>query len=114
MRFHEKLNEYIQSIPCTAKELSDASGLSAATLSRYRSGERVPEMNAEAFHQLCSAIAQIAGDKQVQNMTKESVREGFLACSDIITVDREQLRQNFNTLIALLNINISKIGRAHV
>ena len=109
MRFHEKLNEYIQSIPCTAKELSDASGLSAATLSRYRSGERVPEMNAEAFHQLCSAIAQIAGDKQVQNMTKESVREGFLACSDIITVDREQLRQNFNTLIALLNINISRL-----
>lgn len=49
MNFHEKLNEYIQMLPCTAKELSELSGLSAATLSRYRSGERVPDMHSSAF-----------------------------------------------------------------
>ena len=49
MNFHEKLNEYIQMLSCTAKELSELSGLSAATLSRYRSGERVPDMRSSAF-----------------------------------------------------------------
>lgn len=56
MNFHEKLNEYIQMLSCTAKELSELSGLSAATLSRYRSGERVPDMRSSTFSQLCSAL----------------------------------------------------------
>lgn len=49
MKFNEKLNEYINNLPCTAKELCELSGLSAATLSRYRSGERIPEMNSDAL-----------------------------------------------------------------
>mgnify|MGYP004679359875 CR=1 FL=1 len=64
MKFHEQLNEYIQRIDCTAKELSDASGLSPATLSRYRSGERVPGIDTKAFRQLTVAIVQIADKKQ--------------------------------------------------
>lgn len=43
MKFCDKLNEYIGALACTAKELSEQSGISAATISRYRSGERVPE-----------------------------------------------------------------------
>ena len=109
MYFHEKLNEYIQTIPCTAKEVSDLSGLSAATLSRYRSGERVPEMRSPAFSQLCSAIAVLAERKGLSGITCDSVQNSFLSCSNLITVDREQLRYNFNTLISLLNINLSRL-----
>ncbi len=109
MNFHEKLNEYIQTIPCTAKEISELSGLSAATLSRYRSGERVPEMRSPAFSQLCSAIAVLAERKGLSDITCDSVRNSFLACSNLVTVDREQLRYNFNTLISLLNINLSRL-----
>ena len=32
-------------------------------------------------------------------------------CSDIVTINKENLRQNFNTLISVLNINISKLCR---
>ena len=42
MKFNDLLNKYIAEIGCTAKELSEVSGLSAAALSRYRTGERVP------------------------------------------------------------------------
>ena len=45
MTFSEQLNEYISKLGCTAKDLADASGLSAAVLSRYRTGSRVPEIN---------------------------------------------------------------------
>ncbi len=109
MKFHEQLNEYIQRIDCTAKELSDASGLSPATLSRYRSGERVPEIDAKAFRQLTAAIVQIAEKKQIPEITTDLVAEGFRSCSDIITVNREQLCRNFDVLLSLLNINISKL-----
>lgn len=108
MNFHEKLNEYIQMLSCTAKELSELSGLSAATLSRYRSGERVPDMRSSTFSQLCSAIARISEQKGNSTLTADAVRKSFLSCEDLVTVDREQLRYNFNTLIPLLNINISR------
>ena len=109
MNFHEKLNEYIQMLSCTAKELSELSGLSAATLSRYRSGERVPDMRSSTFSQLCSAIARISEQKGNSTLTADAVRKSFLSCEDLVTVDREQLRYNFNTLIPLLNINISRL-----
>lgn len=109
MKFHEQLNEYIQRIDCTAKELSDASGLSPATLSRYRSGERVPGIDTKAFRQLTAAIVQIAEKKQIPAITADLVAEGFRSCSDIITVNREQLCRNFDVLLSLLNINISKL-----
>lgn len=109
MKFNEKLNEYIGMLECTAKELSSASGLSAATLSRYRSGERAPDIYTEQFKQLCAAIAFIAEKKQLKDITKETVYNQFAECSDIIKTDREQLRQNFNTLISVLNVNINKL-----
>lgn len=109
MKFHEQLNEYIQRIDCTAKELSDASGLSPATLSRYRSGERVPGIDTKAFRQLTVAIVQIAEKKQIPTITADLVAEGFRSCSDIVTVNRKQLCRNFDVLLSLLNINISKL-----
>lgn len=111
MKFNEKLNEYIELLDCTAKELSRNSGISTATISRYRNGERVPEINSDALNQLCNAIAQTAKQKQIKEITDDSVKEDFLNCSDIVTVNKENLRQNFNTLISVLNINISKLCR---
>lgn len=42
MTFSQQLNQYMEQIRCSAKELAEASGLSAAVISRYRSGERIP------------------------------------------------------------------------
>ena len=78
MRFYEKMNEYIALLGCKAKDVGAASGISAATLSRYRSGERLPDMNSEAFEKLCFAIAQIAKKNNSHDITKDSVRECFL------------------------------------
>ncbi|MDD6021369.1 MAG: helix-turn-helix domain-containing protein [Acutalibacteraceae bacterium] len=78
MKFHEKLNEYIEQLGCRARDISELSGISAATLSRYRSGERLPDMNSEAFEKLCFAIAQIAKKNNSHDITKDSVRECFL------------------------------------
>ena len=49
MNFHHKLNEYMERLSCTAKELCSLSGISAASFSRYRNGERVPELGTKPF-----------------------------------------------------------------
>ena len=56
MRFYEQLNQYMKAVNCTAKELCTVSGISAAALSRYRSGERTLDIHSETFEQLCSAL----------------------------------------------------------
>ena len=47
MTFSEQLNEYLSILNCSAKELSQISGLSNSVISRYRSGERVPRPESE-------------------------------------------------------------------
>lgn len=111
MTFSEVLNDYIARLECTAKEISEVSGLSPATLSRYRSGERVPEKNSEAFEQICSAIERLGKNHNINDITKKSVEENFIKCSDIVTVSKELLRKNFNTLVTVMNINITDMCR---
>lgn len=110
MNYCEKLNEYIEMLNCTAKEISEASGLSSATLSRYRSGERIPEINSEAFNNICRAIAVISRNKHIdESITENSVAESFLECSDIIASDKELLRQKLNMMISAMSINITNV-----
>lgn len=108
-RFHEQLNEYLEELDCTAKELGEVSGLSAATLSRYRSGSRVPDVDTEAFNGICEAIGRIAGQRGIETLTKEKVRESFLRCRDMTAVDKEQLRMNFNLLATAVNMNMARL-----
>lgn len=108
-RFHEQLNEYLEELDCTAKELGEVSGLSAATLSRYRSGSRVPDVDTEAFNGICEAIGRIAGQRGIETLTKEKARESFLRCRDMSAVDKEQLRTNFNLLATAVNMNMARL-----
>ena len=91
MRFYEQLNQYMKVVNCTAKELCTVSGISAAALSRYRSGERVPDVHSETFEQLCSALETLALKREGTNLTKTEIRQQFLACSDMKSTDKEQL-----------------------
>ncbi|MGN1306991.1 MAG: helix-turn-helix domain-containing protein [Faecousia sp.] len=112
MNFSEMLKEYMEMLHCTAKELSDASGLSPATVSRYRSGERVPAPNSDAFDRLCNAIILLSGKGvAAAPLTREAVIESFLRCPDFIASDQELFRQKLNTLIAVLKLNLSKLCR---
>ena len=111
MRFHEQLNAYIERIDCMAKEVSELSGISAATLSRYRTGTRIPDATSESFENLCSAIAELAERKQLVGITAESVREQFMQASDLRLRDTNRLLENFDLLLATLDVSISKLCR---
>ena len=66
MNFHDILNQYIEQLDCTAKDLANASGLSAAALSRYRTGERMP--NQEQMRKLIDGIVALAADSNPEEI----------------------------------------------
>lgn len=74
MTFSEQLNEYLSVLNCSAKELSQISGLSNSVISRYRSGERVPRPESEKLNQLCEGIYLLSKEKTASKRTSASIR----------------------------------------
>lgn len=111
MDFKDKLAEYIELLDCSAKDLCKSSGLSAATISRYRSGERIPEANTENLTNLIEGIVCIAQNKKIADVTVESVSEAFSPFVKSSMVDTKQFQTNFNTLLTMLSINVSELSR---
>ena len=109
MKFSEKLNDYIEQLSCTGKDICNLSGISAASLSRYRNGERVPEFGTKPFDDLCCALAQISAQKGKLQITADAVKKAFVSCDDFISTDKELLRKNFNTLLSALNVNLTQL-----
>ena len=110
MDFKKLLDDYMKQLDCTANDLAENSGLSAATISRYRSGERIPEDGSENFDRLINGIVSIAENKKIPNITVQSVSEAF---SPYVrnNVDIAHLQKNFHTLLTVVPINISDLAR---
>lgn len=111
MKFKEQLNLYMKELGCNAKELSEACGVSQATLSRYRSGNRIPEMDSEVLWQLCKGIEKMSADPEFtgKRLTETEVMECFLQCPDMIATDNESFRRKINELITDMEINVSQL-----
>ena len=109
MRFSEELNRYILKLDCMAKELADAAGISAASMSRYRSGNRVPELDSVHFRRLCAAIARLAEERHMEGVTEQTVQKRFAACTDYAVEDQAHLGQNLNTLLRVLHMSIGRL-----
>ncbi len=110
MEFKQLLDDYMKQLDCTAKDLAEKSGLSAATISRYKSGDRVPEDGSENFDRLINGIVSIAENKKIPDITVKSVSEAF---SPYVrnNVDIAHLQKNFQTLLTVVPINISDLAR---
>ena len=94
MKFSEKLNDYIEQLSCTGKDICNLSGISAASFSRYRNG---------------CALAQISAQKGKLQITADAVKKAFVSCDDFVSTDKELLRKNFNTLLSALNVNLTQL-----
>lgn len=102
MRFCEQLNEYITRLDCRGKELAEAAGLSAPSLSRYRTGERTPGRGSAVLTALSDALADMAKAKALPDMDADTLYSAFLQCDEYAGTDRKMLRENFNALIEVM------------
>ena len=115
MTFSEQLNHYIHHIGCSAKELSEVSGLSGATISRYRTGERIPDPNSEQLAKLASALAALSMQKQTGGSADFSapvILAVFRSSLSKNQVDFSRLSANFSHLTDLLGISMTELARA--
>ena len=112
MTFNEKLTEYMDTLDCTAKMLSESSGLSAATLSRYRSGERIPDAGSANLSCLVKGIVQLADKKGISGLTIQAVTDGFAPYVKSKNTGMENLQKNLDTLFTVLSVNISGLARS--
>ena len=110
MTFSEQLNAYISELNCTAKELTDVSGLSASVLSRYRTGSRVPTTDSEQFIQLVQGIATIANERGYSEFTVEKIQKTLEDCLQDATFPYELFQINFDTLLTSLSINVADLS----
>ena len=110
MTFSEQLNAYISELNCTAKELTDVSGLSASVLSRYRTGSRVPTTDSEQFMQLVQGIATIANERGYSEFTVEKISKTLEDCLQDATFPYELFQINFDTLLTSLSINVADLS----
>ena len=71
MEFKDVLNRYMERTGCSARDLAERSGLSTATISRYRSGDRVPEADSRQLENLAKGIAAIAAEKKIRRWKRK-------------------------------------------
>ncbi len=111
MQFNELLNDYIAQLGVSARELADASGLSAAVISRYRRGERTPAPNGEAISALATGIAALAARCGLAEMTYEGV---LAELRTVLTGEQAPplLAHNFDLLVSVLQLRLNDLARA--
>ena len=109
MTFGELLNQYIEELGCSAKELAEASGLPAAVLSRYRSGTRIPPVNSENLPLLAAGIAKLS--KNTETDSAETILAHFTALIEASDFDYDLLIDNLNLLIEATDINVNSLAR---
>ena len=110
MTFCEQLNEYILKIDCSSKELADTSNLSPTVISRYRNGERTPNIRSKQLESLVDGLYQLASERNV-DLKKEDIYKTLSITLNDVHIDLEQLVKNFNDLTSALNISMADLSR---
>ena len=111
MTFDEQLNEYIALLGCTAKELSDASGLSPSVISRYRTGSRTPEADSGRLQSLIEGIVRPAAEKGIPELGEASVAQALATTLSGPDFPYERLQENLDALLTALSVNVSDLSR---
>ena len=109
MKFSQQLTTQMERCDCTARELARTCGLSASTLSRFRSGERTP--NREDLERLIEGLAAVSAQHS-HPLSEEELRTAFAACSDLRLFDPETLRANLNHLLTVLPVSTAELSKA--
>ena len=111
MSFKDILNEYLEKINCSSKELSNVSNISESVISRYRSGERTPKENSKQIEKLIDAIYELANNKNIKIDKKEMEEKLNKSITKENNFDYDSFSKNFNELINILKININDISK---
>ncbi len=105
MKFNDILNKYINLIGCSSKDVAKYSNLSESIISRYKSGNRIP--NNENLKKISESLSILSEEKY----KKEDIFNEFNKTINNTEIDFEIIRCNLNKLIVCLDINASELAK---
>ena len=108
MDFSTHLNRYIEEIGCTAKDLADASSISAAAISRYRAGDRTPDPDSKQLRMLAAGLATLSDGA----LDEQVVHDDLASTISGIAVDYDTFLENLKMLLSALSANNNELARA--
>ena len=109
MKIAEKLEQYLSLLGCTSQMLSEVSGVSPASISRYCSGAQMPKQSSKTLEKLARGIAQLSRSSHPE-LTEEHVLHELQACCTPQADTGSLLAENFNILANRLNINLTALS----
>lgn len=112
MQFHEMLNDYLKQLNVTALELAEASGLSPAVISRYRSAERTPAPDSDTLVRLAKGVASLAEQTEDLPLSQENVLRAFRKALEYEEYSQTRLAANFDLLVNVLHLRSGEMARA--
>ena len=112
MTFKNRLNEYLNNINCSSKELSIKSNVSESVISRYRNGDRTPKIDSKQLKDIAAAIECIIKEKNIEEYLNTNILfELSNAIKEMDTFNYDSFSNNLNELITTLKININEMSK---
>ena len=112
MNFSSELNRYCTALGCSNMELASACGFDPSTLSRYRSGARVP-VDFRVILSLASGISQLATERDVYGATSEQeVVERLSRAAGLMTTPDLSFSLKLDELMDALSITNAEMARS--
>ncbi len=109
MAFQDNLNNYLTVLGCSAKELSLLSGVSEATICRYRSGARMPESDSDILRSIACGISN-AAEKRKIDLSFDQVYSDLNNALPHQDCSKDTVIHNFGILVNRLHINLTDLA----
>lgn len=106
MVFAHTLSQYMSRFDCSVTRLAQISGMSKSTISRYKTGVRLPEAP-DTVKALCEALLEAAGGGDEKDLFKD-LNAAYEA--ELFDFDYEKFSKRLDKLIRALKINITNMA----
>ena len=110
MKFNDVLNNYMNLIGCTSKELSIKSNIDTSVISRYKKGYRTPKFNSVQYESLINGIISLINEYNI-DIDINKLKEEFKCTLNTENIDFDIFKNNLNYIINSLKINISNLSK---
>lgn len=113
MTFSEFITEYKTRFGCSFKDISDATGLTPATISRYKSGERCPIKNSPQYQAIVRGFILLAdrtGKVSMEDIINDM--ESIYKDDDDDSFDFYGFRRNLSEIMDRLHITLKDVADA--
>ncbi len=130
MKFSEKLDNYIEELGMSNRELARRCGTSDATISRYRSGSRIPDMNDRIIYDIAVVLSDTYDDirnsgsysashrlfitelPSEDETTSDYIFGELVSTLPNVGIDRDIFHTRLKTLISELDIPLISLSKA--